>query len=96
MTYGTRKGSREYWDSGLKVQEYSELKELPYESVRRWICWLKKERSGDAKVNFVEVKAPSAPIVTGQKVLRPDSYIPHVFDRMGAKFMEKAKCITSI
>lgn len=26
-----------------------------------------------------------------QKVLRPDSYIPRVFDRVGAKFMEKAK-----
>ena len=23
----------EYWDSGLTIQEYSELKELPYESV---------------------------------------------------------------
>ena len=27
----------EYWDSGLTIQEYSELKELPYESTRRWI-----------------------------------------------------------
>lgn len=27
----------EYWDSGLTIQEYSDLKELPYESVRRWI-----------------------------------------------------------
>ena len=27
----------EYWESGLTIQEYSELKELPYESVRRWI-----------------------------------------------------------
>ena len=25
----------EYWDSGLTIQEYSELKELPYESTRR-------------------------------------------------------------
>ena len=24
----------EYWDSGLTIQEYSELKELPYESKR--------------------------------------------------------------
>ena len=30
----------EYWDSGLTIQEYSELKELPYESARRWILWL--------------------------------------------------------
>ena len=27
----------EYWDSGLTIQEYSELKELTYESTRRWI-----------------------------------------------------------
>ena len=26
----------EYWDSGLTIQEYSEQKELPYESTRRW------------------------------------------------------------
>ena len=32
----------EYWDSGLTVQEYSELKELPYESTRRWIRVLQK------------------------------------------------------
>ena len=25
----------EYWNSGLTIQEYSELKELPYESTRR-------------------------------------------------------------
>ena len=28
---------------------------------------------------------------SGQKVLRPDSYVPRVFDRVGAKFMEKVK-----
>ena len=28
---------------------------------------------------------------SGQKVLRPDSYIPRVFDRVGARFMEKSK-----
>ena len=32
----------EYWDSGLTIQEYSELKELPYESTRRWIRVLQK------------------------------------------------------
>ena len=32
----------EYWESGLTIQEYSELKELPYESVRRWIRVLQK------------------------------------------------------
>ena len=34
--------SEEYWDSGLTIQEYSELKELPYESTRRWIRVLEK------------------------------------------------------
>ena len=37
------RGSREYWeeqlteccDSGLTIQEYSDLKDLPYETVRR-------------------------------------------------------------
>ena len=27
----------EYWDGGLTIQEYCELKDLPYESVRCWI-----------------------------------------------------------
>lgn len=52
----------EYWDSGLTVQEYSELKELPYERVRRWIRRLKQERTGVTKVDFVEVKTPSVPL----------------------------------
>ena len=60
----------EYWDSGLTVQEYCELKELPYESVRRWIRRLKKERAGDEKVEFVEVKAPSVPISTATSGIR--------------------------
>ena len=34
----------EYWDSGLTIQEYSELKELPCESLRRWIRLLKSSR----------------------------------------------------
>ena len=57
-------------DSGLTVQEYSKLKELPYESVRRWIRRLKQERTEDAKVDFVEVKAPSVPISTGASGIR--------------------------
>ena len=36
----------EYWDSGLTIQEYSELKELPYESTRRWIRVLQKATEG--------------------------------------------------
>ena len=54
----------EYWDSGLTIQEYSELKELPYESLtiqeyselkelpyestRRWIRVLQKARQDEA------------------------------------------------
>ena len=38
----------EYWDSGLTIQEYSELKELPYERIflnieaTRQTSWLRK------------------------------------------------------
>ena len=50
----------EYWDSGLTIQEYSELKELPYESTRRWIRVLQKARQDDASdpesLELVEVK----------------------------------------
>ena len=38
----------ESWESGLTIQEYSDLKELPYESVRRWIRTLKKGRPGES------------------------------------------------
>ena len=55
----------EYWESGLTIQEYSELKELPYESVRRWIRVLQKARQADAgeseSLELVEV----APLVAG-------------------------------
>ena len=50
----------EYWDSGLTIQEYSELKELPYESTRRWIRVLQKARQDDAStpesLELVEIK----------------------------------------
>lgn len=49
----------EYWDSGLTIQEYCELKELSYESTRRWIRVLEKARqdgAGDsASLELVEV-----------------------------------------
>ena len=51
----------EYWESGLTIQEYSELKELPYESTRRWIRALEKARQdgviGSASLELVEVKS---------------------------------------
>ena len=41
------------------IQEYCELKDLPYENVRRWIGILKKEREGKSpasgELEFVEV-----------------------------------------
>ena len=50
----------EYWDSGLTIQEYSDLKELPYESVRRWIRVLQKARQADTgeseSLELVEIK----------------------------------------
>lgn len=49
----------EYWDSGFTIQEYSELKELPYESTRRWIRVLQKARqtgaSDSESLELVEV-----------------------------------------
>jgi hypothetical protein len=52
----------EYWESGLTIQEYSELKELPYESARRWIRVLQKGRPDDAceSLELVEI-APAIP-----------------------------------
>jgi len=53
-------GRIQYWDSGLTIQEYSELKELPYESTRRWIRVLQKARQDDAStpesLELVEIK----------------------------------------
>ena len=47
-------------DSGLTIQEYSELKELPYESTRRWIRVLEKARQDDVSdpesLELVEIK----------------------------------------
>ena len=49
----------EYWDGGLTIQEYCELKDLPYKNSRRWIAALKRDRedksdtSGD--LGLVEV-----------------------------------------
>ncbi len=48
----------EYWESGFTIQEYCELKELSYESARRWIALLKKEREREENretLVFVEV-----------------------------------------
>ena len=65
----------EYWESGLTIQEYSELKELPYESARRWIRVLQKARQAGAdeseSLELVEVapSVPSAGNASGIKLL---------------------------
>ena len=46
----------EYWDSGLTIQEYSELKELPYESTRRWIRVRQDDASDPESLELVEIK----------------------------------------
>ena len=54
----------EYWESGLTIQKHRDLKELPYESVRRWIRVLQKARPDDTggSLDLVEVASaiPSA------------------------------------
>ncbi|UKI31940.1 MAG: hypothetical protein L6W00_30350 [Lentisphaeria bacterium] len=46
----------EYWDSGLTIQEYSEFKELPYESPRRWIRVSQKTlKCIDSRANFKSI-----------------------------------------
>jgi hypothetical protein len=65
----------EYWESGLTIQEYSDLKELPYESVRRWIRTLKKDHPGESdeseSLELVEVSpsVPSAGNASGIRLL---------------------------
>ncbi len=63
----------EYWNSGLTIQEYSELKELPYESTRRWIRVLQKIRldgAGDSEsLELVEVKPLDARDSSGIRLL---------------------------
>ena len=49
----------EYWDSGLTVQEYCELKELPYESVRRWIRRLKRSVQKSQKLALWKASSKS-------------------------------------
>ena len=55
-----RRNCQNIWDSGLTIQEYSELKELPYESTRRWIRVLEKARQDDVSdpesLELVEIK----------------------------------------
>ncbi|MGN0870833.1 MAG: IS66 family insertion sequence element accessory protein TnpA [Victivallales bacterium] len=55
----------EYWDSGLTIQEYSELKELPYESTRRWIRLLQKSRPDDTNASEPLELVEVAPSIAG-------------------------------
>lgn len=63
----------EYWGNGFSIAEYCELKELSYESARRWIRIFDKERDGasgaeEDAIELIEVKPPqmvSAPKGSG-------------------------------
>lgn len=63
----------EYWGSGFSIPEYCELKELSYESARRWVRIFEKERgaaSGQAEENaieLIEVKLPQPQTVLERK-----------------------------
>lgn len=53
----------EYWDSGLTVQEYSELKELPYEksiftSHKILTCYAQKETNSSSDALPGRVRLP--------------------------------------
>ncbi len=54
----------EYWSSGFSIPEYCELKDLAYESARRWVRIFSKERetsTGPDKeepLELIEVKPP--------------------------------------
>ena len=50
----------EYWDGGLSIGEYCELKDLQRESARRWIRRLGKERGKESGLELVEVKNEAA------------------------------------
>ena len=62
----------EYWDSGFTIQEYSELKVLPYERTRRWIRVLQKaHQNGESdleKLEQIEVKPLPADTRNGSGV----------------------------
>jgi len=74
----------EYWDSGFSVQEYCELKELPFENTKRWIRVFEKERNGvpeksasatpevpePSRLEMVEVKPPLAGLCSGNSGIR--------------------------
>ncbi len=76
-----REDVRSYWEeqlaeyrgSGFSIPEYCELKELPYESARRWVRIFEKEgggASGQAEENaleLIEVKLPHPQAVPERK-----------------------------
>jgi len=53
----------EYWGSGFSIPEYCELKELSYESARRWVRIFEKEHNvasetEEEAIELIEVKPP--------------------------------------
>jgi len=51
----------EYWDSGFSIQEYCELKDLPFENTKRWIRVFEKERGVTEKSVPAAVEVPEPP-----------------------------------
>lgn len=53
----------EYWDGVLTIQEYCELKDLPYKNTCCWIAALKRDREGKSDTSgdfgLVEVSLPA-------------------------------------
>ena len=60
----------EYWDGGLSIVEYCELKDLQRESARRWIRRLEKERGKETGLELLEVKNEAAREVKGFSGIR--------------------------
>ena len=59
----------EYWESGFTIQEYCELKELSYESARRWIALLKKERERKENRETLDLHGSAALFAAGRFAL---------------------------
>jgi len=74
----------EYWGSGFSIQEYCELKELPFENTKRWIRFFEKECNGVSeksapatpevpeppRLEMVEVKPSLARVCSGNSGIR--------------------------
>ena len=75
----------EYWESGFSIPEYCELKELSYESARRWGRIFEKERnaaSGEEEevIELVEIKPPRTVFDPKNSVVRLKVGLVNILD----------------